>query len=112
VGAQAPDIDVVYLGGMQPSRTPIDNPYTAIVASAIYEATGYQPYLVTSLGGSLPDYVFTKLLSIPSLLVPYANPDQNNHAPNENFEVTRFFDGIRICATVLQRLGEVSPAPR
>jgi acetylornithine deacetylase/succinyl-diaminopimelate desuccinylase-like protein len=74
------------------------------VLGGLREATGSEPCVVPSLGGSLPDYVFTRILGIPSLLVPYANPDQNNHAPNENFELQRFFDGIRICATVLQRL--------
>lgn len=62
------------------------------------------PYVVPSLGGSLPDYVFTRILGIPSLLVPYANPEQNNHAPNENFELARFIGGIRTCATVLQAI--------
>jgi acetylornithine deacetylase/succinyl-diaminopimelate desuccinylase-like protein len=93
---------------MQPSRTPIDNPYTRTVLAAVREATGEEPYVVPSLGGSLPDYVFTRILGIPSLLVPYANPDQNNHAPNENFELARFLGGIRTCATVLQRIARVS----
>jgi acetylornithine deacetylase/succinyl-diaminopimelate desuccinylase-like protein len=48
--------------------------------------------------------VFTDILGIPSVLVPYANPDQNNHAENENFELRRFRDGMRICATVMDHL--------
>src|SRR5215471_3060271 len=47
------------------------------------------------LGGSLPDYVFTKILGIPAFTVPYANADESNHAPNENLEVERFFRGIK-----------------
>jgi acetylornithine deacetylase/succinyl-diaminopimelate desuccinylase-like protein len=109
VRALAPGIELVRLGDMQPSRTPIDNPYTQTVLAAVREATGEEPYVVPSLGGSLPDYVFTRILGIPSLLVPYANPDQNNHAPNENFELARFIGGIRTCATVLQRIAATSP---
>jgi acetylornithine deacetylase/succinyl-diaminopimelate desuccinylase-like protein len=108
VHAHAPGIELVWLGDMQPSRTPIDNPYTRTVLAAVGEATGEEPYVVPSLGGSLPDYVFTRILGIPSLLVPYANPDQNNHAPNENFELARFIGGIRTCATVLQRMSRLS----
>jgi acetylornithine deacetylase/succinyl-diaminopimelate desuccinylase-like protein len=108
VRAHAPGIELVRLGDMQPSRTPIDNPYTQTVLAAVREATGEEPYVVPSLGGSLPDYVFTRILGIPSLLVPYANPDQNNHAPNENFELARFVGGIRTCATVLQRIAASS----
>jgi acetylornithine deacetylase/succinyl-diaminopimelate desuccinylase-like protein len=105
VQRHAPGIEVVRLGDMRPSRTPIDNRYTQIVVQALREAAGEEPYIVPSLGGSLPDYVFTQLLGVPSMLVPYANPDQNNHAPNENFEVARFIGGIRTCATVLRHLG-------
>jgi acetylornithine deacetylase/succinyl-diaminopimelate desuccinylase-like protein len=36
--------------------------------------------------------------------VPYANPDENNHAPNENFEIDRFIKGIRTCAAALSEL--------
>ena len=49
-----------------------------------------------ALGGSLPDYVFTKMLGIPAFGVPYANADEANHAPNENIEVERFFGGIEL----------------
>jgi acetylornithine deacetylase/succinyl-diaminopimelate desuccinylase-like protein len=101
----APGVELIRLGDMRPSRTAIDNPYTQTVITALREATGEEPYVVPSLGGSLPDYVFTEILGVPSLLVPYANPDQNNHAPNENFELARFIGGIRTCATVLRRLG-------
>jgi acetylornithine deacetylase/succinyl-diaminopimelate desuccinylase-like protein len=104
VRAHAPGIELVRLGDMLPSRTAIDNSYTQAVLAAVREATGEEPYVVPSLGGSLPDYVFTGSLGIPSLLVPYANPDQNNHAPNENFELARFSGGIRTCATVLQAI--------
>ena len=107
VRARAPQVELVRLGDMRPSRTPIDNPYTQTVLAALREATGEEPYLVPSLGGSLPDYVFTQILGVPSLLVPYANPDQNNHAPNENLELARFLMGIRTCATVLQRVAEL-----
>ena len=45
--------------------------------------------LVPALGGSLPDYVFTKTLGLPAFGVPYANADESNHAPNENLEIAK-----------------------
>ena len=60
-----------------------------------------------ALGGSLPDYVFTKILGVPAFVVPYANADEANHAPNENMEVERFIKGIRTGAALLDRLGRV-----
>jgi acetylornithine deacetylase/succinyl-diaminopimelate desuccinylase-like protein len=68
-------------------------------------AQGEEPLLVPALGGSLPDYVFTKVLGIPAFGVPYANADEANHAPNENLEIDRFIMGIKSGAAMLMYLG-------
>ena len=57
------------------------------------------------MGGSLPNYVFTKTLGIPAFVVPYANADQANHAPNENLEIERFFKGIKTGAAMMTYIG-------
>jgi acetylornithine deacetylase/succinyl-diaminopimelate desuccinylase-like protein len=57
------------------------------------------------MGGSLPEYVWTKILGKPAFVVPYANHDERNHAPNENIEVKRFLNGIKIGAALLMELG-------
>jgi hypothetical protein len=57
------------------------------------------------LGGTLPDYVFTQILGVPSVIVPYANHDEQNHAPNENLRLAYFFAGIRTTLHVLDALG-------
>ena len=59
------------------------------------------------LGGSLPDAVWTKTLGLPSFLVPYANHDEDNHAPNENIVVERFYGGVRTAAALLAELAAV-----
>lgn len=58
-----------------------------------------------TVGGSLPDYVFTKILGQPSFVIPYANADEANHAPNENLKVACFIDGIKAGAALLAELG-------
>jgi hypothetical protein len=65
------------------------------------------PLLIPALGGSLPDYVFTKILGIPAFVVPYANADEANHAPNKNLELDRFIMGIKTGAAMLTHLGEL-----
>jgi hypothetical protein len=40
-------------------------------------------------------------LGLPAFLVPYANADESNHAPNENIEVWRFHQGIKTSAAIL-----------
>jgi acetylornithine deacetylase/succinyl-diaminopimelate desuccinylase-like protein len=59
------------------------------------------------MGGSLPDYVFTKILGLPAFGTPYANADEANHAPNENIEIELFHAGIRTGAALLDRLGRM-----
>jgi acetylornithine deacetylase/succinyl-diaminopimelate desuccinylase-like protein len=63
-----------------------------------------QPLLVPALGGSLPVGVFTGLLRLPCYGVPFANPDEANHAPNENLELDRFYRGIVTSAAILTGL--------
>jgi acetylornithine deacetylase/succinyl-diaminopimelate desuccinylase-like protein len=93
---------------MEPSKTPLNSPFVQPLLQAIREAQGEEPLLVPALGGSLPDYVFTKLLGIPAFNVPYANADEANHAPNENLEVERFFSGIKTGAAMLAHLGAMT----
>lgn len=102
----APDVEVRKLGQMKPSKTPIENKYVKIVYSVVEQATGLQPLIYPSLGGSLPDYVFTGILGIPSIMVPYANVDENNHAPNENLAIPFFIRGIKCFATLLATLSQ------
>jgi acetylornithine deacetylase/succinyl-diaminopimelate desuccinylase-like protein len=89
---------------MDPSKTPLDSPWTAPIQRAIRAATGEDPLLVPAMGGSLPEYVWTKILGVPAFVVPYANHDERNHAPNENIEVARFLAGIKIGAALLTEL--------
>ena len=106
VRRHAPDVEFVRLHGMDPSKTPLDSPYTAPLQRAIRAGRGEEPLLVPAMGGSLPDYAFTKILGIPAFLTPYANPDEANHSPNENLEIDRFIDGIKTGAAVLAELGK------
>ena len=106
VRRHAPEVEIVRQGSMDPSKTPLDSPFAAPLARALAAARGEEPLLVPALGGSLPDYVFTKILGIPAFGVPYANADEANHAPDENLEVERFLESIVTCGVVLARLRE------
>jgi acetylornithine deacetylase/succinyl-diaminopimelate desuccinylase-like protein len=105
VARHAPGVEVVRQGGMDPSKTPLDSPYAGPLQAALTAAQGEPPLLVPALGGSLPDYVFTKILGVPAFTVPYANADEANHAPNENIELRRFILGIKTGVAMLSYLG-------
>lgn len=104
----APEVSITSYGGMDPSKTPLNSPFTEPLRQAIVAAQGAEPLLVPAKGASLPNYVFTKTLGIPAFGVPYANADESNHAPNENLEVVRFFRGIKTGAAMLSYLGILS----
>lgn len=107
VALHAPEVEFVAEGaGMQPSKTPIASPFTAPLRRAFVAAQGQEPLLIPAGFGSLPGYVFTKILGIPAFVTPYANPDEANHAPNENLTLSCFHDGIRTGAALLHELGQ------
>ena len=104
VKQHAPNVVARRLGSMEPSRTAVSEPYVQAIARAVELATDEPPYISPSSGGSLPDYAFTRDLGLPLVKVPYANVDEANHAPNENMELRKFYDGIRISAHVYDAL--------
>ena len=61
---------------------------------------GEEALLIPAMGGSLPEYVWTRVLGVPAFVIPYANHDEANHAPNENIEVERFIKGIKTGAAL------------
>lgn len=101
-----PDVQVTEQGYMFPSRTDPGLPVCQKVLEAMEEICREKPVALPAAGGSLPDYVWTKILGVPSVIVPYANADEANHAPNENLELDCFYRGIEISAGVISKLGE------
>ena len=101
----APDVEFVRQDGMEPSKTPLDSPFAEPIYRGIIAAQGEEPLIVPAMGGSLPNYVFTKTMGLSTFVIPYANSDEANHAPNENIEVERFVKGIRTGVAMLLSLG-------
>ena len=76
-----------------------------LCGKAITAAHGVDTLEIPSAGGSLPNYVFTKILNLPAFVIPYGNADEANHAPNENLTLECFINGIRTGAATLAYLG-------
>lgn len=98
------DVTVRRLESMTPQRTSLDSPFTDPIVRAVRDAWEQDPVLKSSLGGSLPAYVFTEELGLPCIIVPYGNSDQNNHSPDENFTLENFEKGIYTTVRVLSEL--------
>ena len=64
-------------------------------------ATGSLDVLVPTLGGSLPLHLFSDVLAAPTVIVPIANHDDNQHAPDENLRLANLWYGIDLMASLL-----------
>jgi acetylornithine deacetylase/succinyl-diaminopimelate desuccinylase-like protein len=106
VAERAPQVEVCYEGAMAPSRSSAEMPVASRLIEAVREAGGQEPVITPSAGGSLPDYVWTQTLGVPSVLVPYANHDENNHSPNENLTLDAFYGGIETSIHLFAALGQ------
>ncbi|MGE7473585.1 M20/M25/M40 family metallo-hydrolase [Bosea sp. NPDC003192] len=108
VAEHAPEVEFIATdAGMLPSKTPIASPFTAPLRRAFVAAQGVEPLLIPAGFGSLPGYAFTRILGIPAFVTPYANPDEANHAPNENLTLDCFYSGLRTGAALLYELGQL-----
>jgi acetylornithine deacetylase/succinyl-diaminopimelate desuccinylase-like protein len=87
--------------------TDMDLPISRAIAQIVDEAVDGPIVLTPSLGGSLPLIVFSEILGGPPIVVvPIANHDNNQHAPNENLRLGNLWQGIEIYAALMARLGE------
>ncbi len=80
--------------GYNAQRTSMDLPIAQKVIKAVQSTSKESIVLLPSLGGSLPLYLFEKHLSTPTITVPIANHDNNQHAENENIRIQNLWDGI------------------
>jgi len=85
--------------------TDMDMQISKAVARIVDEAVDGPIVLTPSLGGSLPLYIFSEILDAPPIVVvPIANHDNNQHAPNENLRIKNLWLGIEIYAALIARL--------
>jgi acetylornithine deacetylase/succinyl-diaminopimelate desuccinylase-like protein len=98
-------IEITNLKATPASRTAIDHPMVPLVKEAVRAGFGRDPLVVPSLGGTTPDFVFTRLMGLPSIVIPLAPYDENNHAGNESTKVSLYLAGIRTGLHLIAALG-------
>ncbi|AUD02771.1 M20/M25/M40 family metallo-hydrolase [Spirosoma pollinicola] len=87
--------------GYNAQRTPMDLPIAQEVIAAVQSASTEQIVLSPSSGGSLPLYLFEKVLKANVVSVPVVNYDNNQHAENENVKVQYLWEGIEILSAIM-----------
>lgn len=92
---------VIRDAGYPASRTAVDHPLAGQVIAAAERASGESVLRVPTLGGTLPVFVFNQVLQTPAIIVPIANHDNNQHAPNENIRLANLWYGVDLYAELL-----------
>ncbi|MEO7660188.1 MAG: M20/M25/M40 family metallo-hydrolase [Pyrinomonadaceae bacterium] len=88
-------------GGYNAERTSMDLPISFLVMDAVQAASTEPIVKMPSLGGSLPLSIISESLGVPTITIPIANHDNNQHAENENIRLQNLWDGIEIFASLM-----------
>ena len=97
-----PNIATIRIGsGYNAQRTSMDLPISQQVIKAVKSSTAQDIVLTPSAGGSLPLFLFEKVLKTPPITVPVVNYDNNQHGENENLRIGCLWDGIETIAAIM-----------
>jgi acetylornithine deacetylase/succinyl-diaminopimelate desuccinylase-like protein len=99
-GAHAKVAKVVVDHGYPAIRTSMELPISKQVVAAVESARGPVVKLPT-MGGSVPLHMIGQILNAPTIIVPIANHDNNQHSSNENLRIQNLWDGIETMAALL-----------
>jgi len=87
--------------------TDLDNPGLQAGVRALEKAFGKEVDFLRE-GGSIPIVkVFADIIKAPVLLLGYGLPDQNAHAPNENFSLYNYHKGIESLTYFFEEIGKL-----
>ncbi|MEO5857967.1 MAG: peptidase M20, partial [Pyrinomonadaceae bacterium] len=88
-------------GGYNAQRTKMDLPVSIAIVNAVQKTSAQHVVRMPTLGGSLPLSIISDALNQPTITVPIANHDNNQHAENENVRIQNLWDGIEIFASLM-----------
>jgi acetylornithine deacetylase/succinyl-diaminopimelate desuccinylase-like protein len=93
---------IIAKSGYNAQRTPMNLPIAQTVVKAVQSTVNGDIVLQPSLGGSLPLYLFDQILKTPTITVPIANHDNNQHAENENLRIQNLWDGLETYVALMR----------
>jgi acetylornithine deacetylase/succinyl-diaminopimelate desuccinylase-like protein len=84
-----------------PFQTPFNSEAGLWLSRAMTKTFGQEPIKIRMMGGSIPISPFVTTLGIPAVSVPTVNPDNNQHAENENIRVGNYVDAVKTFLGIL-----------
>jgi hypothetical protein len=79
----------------------MDLPISRSVLAAVQSVFPARTLAIPTLGGSLPLSVIADALHVPTITVPIANYDNNQHAEDESLRIQNLWDGIEMMAALM-----------
>lgn len=92
---------VVWRGGYKSVRTSVDNIYAKRLTDMMDHLTDGENLTYPTMGGSLPLAHIVDALHVPLVILPIANADNSQHAPNENIRIGNLWRGIEYYTAIL-----------
>jgi acetylornithine deacetylase/succinyl-diaminopimelate desuccinylase-like protein len=100
-------VEVTALHGGPPVIVEVKGPIVDAALDAMEEVWGARPVRIRE-GGSIPIVsTFASVLQCPVLLLGFGLNDDGLHSPNEKFNISHFYNGIRSIVRLLDRLSEL-----
>lgn len=98
-------VEVQYLHGAEPVLLETAGPIVDAAMAALADVWDQRPFRIRE-GGSIPIVTtFANVLKVPVVLMGFGLQDDRLHSPNEKFNLTNYYAGIRTVVRFLDRLG-------
>ena len=94
-------IKITHGDGYIAQRTSFDIPIVQSLLKAVQLTVNYPVIQFPTAGGSLPLFLFEKILGATLISVPVVNYDNNQHAENENVQISYLWEGIETMAVIM-----------
>jgi acetylornithine deacetylase/succinyl-diaminopimelate desuccinylase-like protein len=100
-------VEVSEVHGAAPVLIDTSGPLVEAAMKAQEQTWGKAPVRIRE-GGSIPIVgTFSEVLEVPVILIGYGLNDDNLHSPNEKFNLSNYYNGIRTTARLLDNVGAV-----
>ena len=100
-------VSVSWNHGAGPVLIDATGPFVEAAMAAQEDVWGNKPVLIRE-GGSIPIVgTFSEVLAVPVLLMGFGLSDDRLHSPNEKFNISHFYNGIRTTVRLLDRAADI-----
>ncbi|MFW2335965.1 M20/M25/M40 family metallo-hydrolase, partial [Ilumatobacter sp.] len=98
-------------GAFPARRTEPDHPWAVFVRDSMATTMDGRPAVLPSIGGSVPNHVFTDVLDLPTIWIPHSYPSCSQHAPDEHVLVSTCRSGLGVMAGLFADIGATGGPP-